>query len=145
MNALQVKQVGQEVRDAVDGVQRCLVQSSTTACRPFRLTQQDLRTINHILTTLTTKQREIRFCLDHGNDEQLEQVNSRSSLILVGKRNTYKHICQGENGFLRDLFEIAQSERLVNASTSGQSMPRRCISWMKLLSLSASPPFNARP
>ena len=55
VNAVQVKQVGQEVRDAVDGVQRCLVQCSTTACRPFRLTQQDLRTINHILTTLTTE------------------------------------------------------------------------------------------
>ena len=113
VNALQVKQVGQEVRDAVDGVQRCLVQSSTTACGPFRLTQQDLRTINHILTTLTTEQHKIRFCLDHGNDEQLEQLNSRSSLILVRKRNTYKHICQGVSSLLRDLFEIAQSEQLV--------------------------------
>ena len=53
LNALQLKQVGQEVRGAAHEVKQLLVQSSTELGKgyPFRLTQDNLRMINHILAS----------------------------------------------------------------------------------------------
>ena len=49
---------------------------------------------------------------------ELKQIHSRSALIVMGRKNTFKHTCQPVSPLVLHLFDIARSERLVTAVDS---------------------------
>ena len=76
--------------------------------------------INHILATEEHKiyyrasGDNVQTHLGH-ETEELQQIPSRSALIVMGRKNTFKHTCQPVSPLVSCLFDIARSEWLVTA------------------------------